>query len=293
MKQILKNILTWNRYPKNSIYSDKCTLPLDQWIWLNTEGAFQNKHLRQFICPFPPKDLMFRVSGLNNDQDFARHGADFFSALSNAAPKKLDEYSQILDFGCGCGRLLRMFCGHQGKIFGCDIDNDHIEWIKKNLDFVSASCSKPTPPLPYPDRYFDAIISISVFTHLNETSQIMFLNELLRISKPETHLFLTIHGETALKRSIEDDKLFNFLNVDKILFDTGISQFNKGEYVFIPQKEHHLTTHEYEYGITFIPSAYLLEEWSTNFEILSIHTGAIHDWQDIVVLKPRENLRKP
>jgi cyclopropane fatty-acyl-phospholipid synthase-like methyltransferase len=45
----------------------------------------------------------------------------------------------------------------------------------------------PTP-LPYAEGEFDAVISISIFTHLTEKSQDEFLADLQRVSRKEGSL---------------------------------------------------------------------------------------------------------
>jgi SAM-dependent methyltransferase len=106
----------------NLIYQQGCQMPLEEWIWLNRSGIFEDPELRRYVAAFPPSDLMENVCGLRSEQDFASHGADLFVAISKASPKPLTEYGHILDFGCGCGRLARMFKGHPHRVSGCDID---------------------------------------------------------------------------------------------------------------------------------------------------------------------------
>jgi len=90
-------------------------------------------------------------------------GADLFLAISQASPIALTEYKKVLDFGCGCGRLARMFKNWPHELYGCDIDTRHVDWINENLKFMEATYSFVRPPLPYPESSFDAIISVSVF----------------------------------------------------------------------------------------------------------------------------------
>lgn len=215
-------------------YTLGCRLPSDDWAWLNRVGAFENSILRQQVAPFPPEELMYNVSGLHNEKDFAAHGVDIFQAITQASPILLSEYKSILDFGCGCGRLARMFKGHPSKVIGCDIDSRHVKWIDENLTFMRCKTSLCSPPLPFTDREFDAIISVSVFTHLNEKSQDEFLAELHRICNPNGYLFLTVHGAHALERAVNEEMIWNMLSVEESLFQDARQAFKQNQLTFIP-----------------------------------------------------------
>jgi len=288
-------------------YELGCRLPLEEWLWLNQVGAFEDPSLRRYVSPFPPPELMHNVSGLRSERDFASHGAYIFQALSRASQRPLAEYDSLLDFGCGCGRLARMFKGHPRGILGCDIDQRHVQWMQANLDFVKASLSRVRPPLPYADAQFDGIIGISVFTHLNEASQDEFLEELRRVSKPDAVLFLTVHGQRALERSLSEQKIRDMIAVPEQPFCRAQRDFAAGRHAFILQHGHLTQTgtrpihrwrrlllgrrvlvpESFEYGITFLPEDYLRRHWSRWFEIADYRHGAITDFQDIVVLRPR------
>jgi len=280
-------------------YTLGCRMPLANWIQLNRTDVFEDAKLLPYVSPFPPRELMQNVSGLVSQKDFASHGCDFFIALSAASPKPLSEYRNILDFGCGVGRLARMFKGHPGTIAGCDIDHRHIEWVDTTLDFVEAKLSGVKPPIPYKNAEFEALISISIFTHLNERSQDQFLAELARVTAPDGLLFLTVHGERALQRAIDEPVIRAMIDVPDAPFEKARSEFAAGRHAFILQNGHLTTTlptargqkkmvtEEFEYGITFIPEAYLRTHWSRWFEIVNYRSGALHDFQDLAILRPR------
>jgi SAM-dependent methyltransferase len=283
-------------------YNIGCRLPVDEWVYLNRTEVFNNPDLRKYIALFPPPELMQITSGLSKESDFASHGADFWIALSQSSPKPLSEYASILDFGCGCGRLARMFKGYSGHFAGCDIDHRTIEWCSATLGYMDAKLSTVRPPIPFTDNEFEAVISISIFTHLNESSQDQFLQELCRVCRPDGLLFLTIHGSRALNRTISEPQIKSMLSMDEDLFKAARNNFVKGQYAFILQQGH-LTTigknnevrsdkvisEPFEYGITFIPENYLRTHWGKWFDIIDYRAGAIHDFQDIVVLKPKTN----
>jgi SAM-dependent methyltransferase len=267
-------------------YSPGCRLPALTWAQFNREIAFDEPGLAQYAAPFPPKALMENVSGLTNERDFASHGADFWIALSEVSPKPLTDYRAILDFGCGCGRLARMFKGHPGQVDGCDIDPRHVDWVRANLPYVSATRTEPNHSLPYEDARFDLIVSISVFTHLDEASQDLLLAELRRVTRPGGVLLVTTHGERALRRAMHEPAIWEMLAVDRALFESARARFERNEHAFIRQQGH-LTTDDFQYGITLTSRAYVARHWSKWFSVEKYVSGAIHDFQDIVVLRAR------
>jgi SAM-dependent methyltransferase len=247
---------------------------------------------------------MQNTSGITSEANFASHGADFWIALSQASPGPLSEIASILDFGCGCGRLARMFKGHPGRIAGCDIDQRHVEWCSGALEYMETKLSAVRPPIPFADDEFSAVISISVFTHLNESSSAQFLQELARVCRPDGMLFLTIHGRRALDRAISEPPIRAMLDVREDLFQAARQAFSKGRHAFILQQGH-LTTvrkktvlerllnrggdsHSFEYGITFIPEDHVRTKWSKWFDVVDYRVGALHDFQDVVVLRPKK-----
>lgn len=268
-------------------YENGVRIPLSDWLELNERLIFEQPELRKHVAPFPPPHLMQVVSGLTSETDFALHGTTIFRAVQDASPKPLDNFKSILDFGCGCGRLARMFKGYSGKYSGCDIDGRLVDWINGNLAYMQAEQTQPNGPLPFGKDSFDAVISISVFTHLNEESQHFYLSELARTTQSGAYLFLTIHGERAIARAIEEDRIFRMLAISIEGLDAAAVGMNAGKHNFILQETGHLTTSDYEYGITFIPSSHVKRVWTEYFDIVEIVSGAIHDFQDIVVCRKR------
>ena len=137
-----------------------------------------------------------------------------------------------------------MFKGHSGRIAGCDIDARHVDWINNNLDYMEAKLSKVTPPIPFEDTEFEAIISISIFTHLTEKSQDQFLSELQRVCQPEGRLFLTVHGKRALERALKEPTILAMLNMDEQRFERAQQNFAENRHAFVLQFGHLTTVHE-------------------------------------------------
>lgn len=262
-------------------------MPLRKWIALNNRKIFAEPSLREKVAPFPPPELMQDVSAVSNEKHFAIHGTDIFKAVMKASPVKLDRFDNILDFGCGCARLGRMFLGHRNEIVGCDIDGRHVDWINSNLSHMRAVKTEPNENLPFDDNSFDAVISISVFSHITEASQRLYLKELARVTRSGAYLFLSTHGEWAFSRVDNGGPMLKVIGIPSDQLSGVSDRMRDGRYSFIRQGSGHPTEREYDYGITFIPSNYIRSVWSEYFEIVNVASGAIHDWQDIVVCRKR------
>ena len=185
----------------------------------------------------------------------------------------LDGFKTILDFGCGCGRIVRAFRHFlpSQNLYGTDIDPEAIEWLKTNYrDIAEFGVNPYLPPMSYKEETFDFIYSISIFTHLPEEMQFAWLEELRRITKPGGYLILTTHGETYYeklppeKQTIIKKKGF-YYNEDESLKTEGLPVFYKVAY-----HSHH----------------YIRKEWRKYFDILKMIADGL-DHQDIILLQKR------
>src|SRR5262249_11359465 len=113
----------------------------------------------------------------------------------------LPKLAKILDFGCGCGRIIQWFriLYPDAEIYGTDIDKEAIEWCARNLALTGQfSVNEERPPLAYKDNFFDFVFSISIFTHLPENMQFEWLSELRRVTKPGGLLAISVQNEHLL-----------------------------------------------------------------------------------------------
>jgi SAM-dependent methyltransferase len=270
----------------SEVLSRGIEMPTNEWLEINRRAPYGDER-DDFLAAYPPKDLMQKVSGLTERAHFAQHGAAIFEALNKVSDRPIREFRNILDFGCGCGRLARMFKGYTGTLTGCDIDASLVEWINTGLPFINAVQTQPNHALPFADGSFDCVISISVFTHMNEAAQNFYLTELARITKPGAMLFLTVHAERAMERAQNEQCIFNMLDIPRESLPIAHEQMLAGQHAFVVQERGHLTTSQYKYGITFIPADYIRSHWARYFDIVDVPDGAIHDFQGIAVCRRR------
>ena len=103
---------------------------------------------------------------------------------------------RILDWGCGPGRIVRHLpvLLPETEIYGTDYNQEYIDWCQRKLDRIKFSVNHIDPPTNYLDSFFDAVIGVSIFTHLSEASHTTWMNELHRITKPAGIIFITTQG---------------------------------------------------------------------------------------------------
>jgi SAM-dependent methyltransferase len=150
----------------------------------------------------PDADRRFRVIADRDPNGFLVSGATDYHRIDRAvielSGKHLHEFDRVLDWGVGCGRIARHFPrASAGGLTGCDIDHDNVEWCSSHLagTFVQSSMQ---PPLPFGNESFDVIYGVSIFTHLRESMQLRWLEELDRVLAPGGIILVTIHGQTAI-----------------------------------------------------------------------------------------------
>jgi SAM-dependent methyltransferase len=154
--------------------------------------------------PIPPDDLVFLVSGSTDLSWFLRGGALAAQSVSESLSRvgvAIGELDRILDFGCGCGRVLRYWKTlPHAEVFGTDNSPGLAKWSQQNLPFADIGINDLMPPLSYQDNTFDLIYALSVFTHLTEQLQRAWVSELTRVLKPGGYLVLSTHGDSYLYR---------------------------------------------------------------------------------------------
>jgi CBS domain-containing protein len=155
--------------------------------------------------PLPPPDLIELVSGLRSARayrSFYAEGARSAETVRSVLARngsRVDELRAMLDFGCGCGRVIRHWRDIPDvELFGTDYNAALIEWCSANLPFATFQSNGLDPVLHYPDSKFDLVYAFSVFTHLGAELQTPWLAELKRVVQSGGLVMLTLHGLTRL-----------------------------------------------------------------------------------------------
>jgi SAM-dependent methyltransferase len=145
--------------------------------------------------PAPPPRLRLRVHGNSSLSDFIATGKTIASNVSGILQAENFMPGEVLDFGCGCGRVITYLHGpFPAEYTGVDVDSEVIEWSKRNVRFAKFAVGPPLPPLPFADGAFDLIFTISVFSHLDEHHCGLWAKELTRLLSPSGLLLITTIG---------------------------------------------------------------------------------------------------
>jgi len=149
--------------------------------------------------PVPDARRIVVVNGNPDVQAFLESGALGATTVRDTLARNglaIERMPAILDFGCGCGRVIRHWKDlRDTKVHGTDYNGDLIAWCRQNLRFAEFGTNRLEPPLRYPDAAFDLVYAFSVFTHLTDEMQRPWLDELLRVIRPGGHLLFSTHGE--------------------------------------------------------------------------------------------------
>jgi SAM-dependent methyltransferase len=209
--------------------------------------------------PIPPRELHALVSGddeldISAFFDVGRFCAHSVVRLLKKRGLDIDDLGAILDFGCGCGRVIRYFnILKRAKLYGTDYNPKMIDWCNKNLPFAEFEVNAPSPPLVYRDGSFGLIYAFSVFTHLPEALQVSWLAELSRVLKTSGYLLLTTHGAPY---------------ADAFLAPRYREQFRSGQLVVLNEGSSGTN-----YCSAFHPATYVQQRLAKGFEILEFVPG--------------------
>jgi SAM-dependent methyltransferase len=228
-----------------------------------------------------PPHLRFRVAGGYDIEWYLSRGKLSAGNLDDALRplgKTVYSFRQVLDFGCGCGRMLRWLNNPPAscQLYGTDIDGDAIRWNQEHLHFARFTVNFPLPPLPYEAGTFDLIYSYSVFTHLDEDYQFRWLEELKRVAEPGAILLLSVHGTFVCAQKGFSGAIAEELRQKGILFLRSSDPKLKGLFPDFYQNAFHT-------------KEYVLQNWSRYFHILNYIERGIENYQDLAVCRRRED----
>jgi SAM-dependent methyltransferase len=229
--------------------------------------------------PLPPVHLVRITSGCarqarNNPERMYRsffeggeQGAGWIRDVVARAGRDMAAMDSILDFGCGCGRVIRHWHDlERPRVHGCDYNPYLAEWCAANLPFARFAVNELEPPLPYEDDSVDLVYSVSIFTHLDESLQRPWIEELARIARPGGLVLVTVTGPEL---------------ANELLRPADLERFERGELVVKRSELAGMNA-----CAAYHPARYIREELGRGFELVEhAISGAPDVRQDAVLLR--------
>lgn len=208
--------------------------------------------------PVPPRHLRELVWSVYEDIPafFMDRDADLLKKTLLRNDVDLAGIQDILDFGCGVGRVVRQFRGDPFRLHGSDINRESVDWCRRNLPFARFEVNGADPPLVFPDQSFDFIYTFSVFTHFTEQQQFAWMAELRRVLRPRGYLYLTTCGESYLPSMTSAER----------------EAFTRGEQV-VREPEQAGNPEHYGACLAIHPRQYVLDHLTRGFDVVEVTEG--------------------
>lgn len=126
---------------------------------------------------------------LKNEVDpaFTKRASFILQSIEDKQPEK------VLDAGCGRGFYVHAISmvPFVKEMHGIDVSEDYLNIARKHLNDPKINLQKASIyELPYPDNYFDAVVSSEVMEHLSD--DVGALKEIKRVLKPDGIVLISV-----------------------------------------------------------------------------------------------------
>ena len=217
LRKKYKEINFWKYYPKNN--DDRKNISK---IRVKISNKLKKK-LQKFPKEYFDGDRAHGYGGYY-------YNKKFFRKIVKRMIKyyKLNNSSKILDIGCAKGFMMYEFKKYlpNCEIKGIDISRycklRAMEKIKKYIKV--GTCEK----LPYTNKYFDFVVSISTIHNVNKSGIERSLREIIRVSKKNS--FIRVKGYSNLREKKEIDD-WNIVAKSNLSQKNWIKIFKKTGYM--------------------------------------------------------------
>jgi SAM-dependent methyltransferase len=158
---------------------------------------------------FPDRELQMQIHG--------EYGADAlrdpyllycFIQSQPQLHQKLGRNSVFLDFGCGWGRISRIFMRDFDleRMYGFEPQRGTCFMARTLNPYMCFLNGGDTPDGTLPADRFDLVLAWSVFSHLSEASTIHWFEELARVMRPDAYCVASTWGERFLNLLIQEQR---------------------------------------------------------------------------------------
>jgi len=267
---------------------------LDDSTWL--EALVRSRRQDGLALPsFPPEEFQIGTVGSAGRQAMSE-AFGFWQLLRSYGQKlgvPLGVGSRILDFGCGWGRMVRLWLRdlRSEDVWGADVGRDMLAHCRRDFASGQFELVAATPPTSLPRGSFDLIYAYSVFSHLNEAVANAWVEELAALLRPRGLLLVT----TQRRAFVEDCARLREgappsnpweASLARLFTDTEacLAAYDRGEIL-------HAATGGGEdrpatfYGETLIPPKYVERHWTRHLRFVEFVDDPSKVRQALIVMQ--------
>jgi SAM-dependent methyltransferase len=247
----------------------------DFWLWCFTKGYRTDERLRAVLPGFPPEDVQYQFAGAAGDATMKDAFGVYTLVRSLARQHLQGPLDSVLEFGCGWGRIVRLFTKdvEPDRLWGNDCLPVAIEICTATNRHAQFRQVDPFPPTTLPDNSFDLVYAYSVFSHLSEAAHLAWLGEFKRILRPRGLLVATTRPRefirTCARARASGDQQAWSAGTRLAFLDTtdALARYDRGEYLFEGLGAGDVLAASF-FGETCIPLQYVLDHWTRSFEFV-------------------------
>jgi ubiquinone/menaquinone biosynthesis C-methylase UbiE len=229
---------------------------------------------------FPPSEIQRQFNG-EAGAPVVRRAYTLYQYIKQQAAQlgaPIRPASRILDFGVGWGRVLRVFLKDvepQG-LFGADVSAMILQACRDTGLPATLAQIAPRGVLPFRDSFFDCVYANSVFTHLPEPVQNVWLAEIARALRPGGAFIATVEPPRFLEFALSASAV-NSANAWHQQLARAVArvphakeQFARRGFVFIPTNTPPEEPWEdATYGDSVCSEGYVRKYWGAWFRVHS------------------------
>jgi len=246
---------------------------------------------------FPEKSLQESFVGSSNAEALV-DASLFYNIITSNLERlncPLTPDSRVMDFGCGWGRIGRLFYRdlRQENLYLVDSWQMVIDKCKETGIYGQLLKTEILPPLIFGDNQFDLIYAFSVFSHLSEMASNKWISEFHRVLKPGGHIIVTVQGRSFIDfckmlrmgnpRNVWEESLANSFTNEAEAYET----YDNGGFLYVPSGGGPELPPDI-YGDAIVSKGYVEKHWATSLKLIDFVDDRAQLPQAYVILqKPR------